>query len=148
MLPTLYSAKLKGGPYRTPTEPKSEYIKGFLGSKDENIYILLEIIFNPSLILSPYIFLLGLLFIDHAFKRVNGEEVLTSVGPRRRASFSVDRANIIRNRAISDSLYNLIIYYADSRTFLKYYLDRRINKNLPTIIRGLNPDNDIIYIAY
>lgn len=49
---------------------------------------------------------------------------------------------------MSDSLRNLIIHLADTRTFLKYYLDRRIDKNLPAIIRGLNPDNDIIYIAY
>ncbi|KAJ5438288.1 uncharacterized protein N7458_009286, partial [Penicillium daleae] len=39
-------------------------------------------------------------------------------------------------RAISNSLRNLIIYYADTRTFLKYYLDRRIDKNIPTIIRA------------
>ncbi|KAJ5491570.1 hypothetical protein N7539_003137 [Penicillium diatomitis] len=48
----------------------------------------------------------------------------------------------------NNSLRNLIIHYADTRIFLKYYLDRRINKNLPTIIRGLDPDNNIIYIAY
>ncbi|KAJ5491672.1 hypothetical protein N7539_003239 [Penicillium diatomitis] len=46
---------------------------------NRNIYILPEIIFNLSLILSPYIFLLGLLFADRAFKRVKGEEVLISV---------------------------------------------------------------------
>ncbi|KAJ5492684.1 hypothetical protein N7539_001430 [Penicillium diatomitis] len=51
-------------------------------------------------------------------------------------------------RPISNLLRNLIIYYVDTRTFLKYYLNRRINKNLPTIIRGLNLDNNIIYIAY
>lgn len=50
--------------------------------------------------------------------------------------------------SVSDSLRNLIIYYSDTRTFLKYYLDRRINKNLPTLIRSLNLDKDIIYIAY
>jgi hypothetical protein len=40
------------------------------------------------------------------------------------------------------------MHHADTRTFLKYYLDRRIDKNLPTIIRGLNPDNDIMHTAY
>jgi hypothetical protein len=48
---------------------------------------------------------------------------------------------------VSNSLRNLIIYHADTRTFLKYYLDRRIDKNLPAIIRGLNLDNNIIYAA-
>jgi hypothetical protein len=43
-----------------------------------NTYILPEIIFDPSLVLSPHIFLLGLLFADHAFVRVDGEEVLLS----------------------------------------------------------------------
>lgn len=49
---------------------------------------------------------------------------------------------------MSDSLRNLIIYYANTRTFLKYYLNRRIDKNLPTLIRGLNLDEDIIHVAY
>lgn len=49
--------------------------------------------------------------------------------------------------AVSDSLRNLIMHHADSRTFLKYYLDRRIDKNLPAIIRGLNPDDDIMHAA-
>lgn len=37
-----------------------------------------EIIFDPSLVLSPHVFLLGLLFSDRAFKRVEGDEVLVS----------------------------------------------------------------------
>ncbi|KAJ5463434.1 hypothetical protein N7475_008378 [Penicillium sp. IBT 31633x] len=49
--------------------------------------------------------------------------------------------------SVSDSLRNLIIHYAYTRTFLKYYLDRRIDKNLPALIRGLNLDEDIIYVA-
>lgn len=43
-----------------------------------NTYILPEIIFDPSMVLSPHVFLLGLLFADRAFDRVNGEEVLVS----------------------------------------------------------------------
>jgi hypothetical protein len=39
------------------------------------------------------------------------------------------------------------MHHADTRTFLKYYLDRRIDKNLPAIIRGLNPDDDIMHAA-
>ncbi|KAJ5678354.1 uncharacterized protein N7477_003987 [Penicillium maclennaniae] len=96
-----------------------------------NTYILPEIIFDPSLVLSLYIFLLGLLFIDRAFDRVDGEEVLVK-----------------KIGSVSDSLRNLVIYYADTRIFLKFYLSRRINKNLPTIIRGLNPEEDIIRATY
>ncbi|KAI3226235.1 hypothetical protein DTO012A9_9396 [Penicillium roqueforti] len=39
------------------------------------------------------------------------------------------------------------MHHADTRTFLKYYLDRRIDKNLPALIRGLNPDEDIMHAA-
>jgi hypothetical protein len=43
-----------------------------------NTYILPKIIFDLSVVLSPHMFLLGLLFVDHAFDRVDGEEVLIS----------------------------------------------------------------------
>lgn len=36
--------------------------------------------------------------------------------------------------SLSDALRNLIMHYADTRTFLIYYLDRRIDKNLLAII--------------
>lgn len=36
------------------------------------------------------------------------------------------------------------MHHADTRTFLKYYLDRRIDKSLPAIIRGLDPEDDIM----
>ncbi|CEO59611.1 hypothetical protein PMG11_04283 [Penicillium brasilianum] len=204
----------QGGPHRILIEFKFEYTKGFLGAKDENTYILPEIIFDPSLVLSPHVFLLGLLFADRAFKRVEGEEVLTSTGqlPRlqirdgcnelpllldptlddvpvfRQTERSLQGIGISAHKclpystllpwvksigtitgfrqvarpyslrygagkaldnsgAVSDSLRNLIMHHADTRTFLKYYLDRRIDKNLPAIIRGLNPDDDIMHAA-
>jgi seryl-tRNA synthetase len=49
--------------------------------------------------------------------------------------------------SVSDSLRNLIVHHADTRTFVRYYLSRRINKNLPVIIRGLNPEDDIMRAA-
>lgn len=39
------------------------------------------------------------------------------------------------------------MHHADTRTFLRYYLSRRINKNLPAIIRGLNLEDDIMRAA-
>jgi hypothetical protein len=39
------------------------------------------------------------------------------------------------------------MHHADSRTFLRYYLSRRINKNLPAIIRGLDPEADLMRAA-
>lgn len=49
--------------------------------------------------------------------------------------------------SVSDSLRNLVMHHADTRTFLKYYLSRRISKNLPAIIRGLDPEDDIMRAA-
>ncbi|KAJ5259331.1 hypothetical protein N7478_012312 [Penicillium angulare] len=50
--------------------------------------------------------------------------------------------------SVSDSLRNLVMHHADTHTFLKFYLSRRISKNLPAIIRGLDPEEDIIRAAY
>ncbi|EED11909.1 conserved hypothetical protein [Talaromyces stipitatus ATCC 10500] len=67
-----------GGPHRILIELTFEFTKEFLGAKDENTFPLPEIIFDPSLVLSPHVFLLGLLFADRAFRCVDGEEVLVS----------------------------------------------------------------------
>ncbi|KAI9766699.1 MAG: hypothetical protein M1840_006343 [Geoglossum simile] len=45
-------------------------------SEEKNKFLLQEIIFDPSLILSPHVFLLGLIFADRAFAAPN----LTSAG--------------------------------------------------------------------
>jgi hypothetical protein len=39
------------------------------------------------------------------------------------------------------------MHHADTRTFLKFYLSRRISKNLPALIRGLDPEEDIMRAA-
>jgi hypothetical protein len=44
-----------------------------------NTFPLLEIIYNPSLVLSPHVSLLCLLFVDCAFACVEGKEVLVSI---------------------------------------------------------------------
>ncbi|PLN74657.1 hypothetical protein BDW42DRAFT_189660 [Aspergillus taichungensis] len=68
----------QGGPHRIIIEFTFEFTKEWLGSKDANTYILPEIIFDPSLVLSPHVFLLGLIFADRAFDRVEDEEILVS----------------------------------------------------------------------
>lgn len=35
------------------------------------------------------------------------------------------------------------MHHADTRTSLRYHLSRKINKNLPAIIRGLGPEDDL-----
>ncbi|KAL4891366.1 hypothetical protein BDV59DRAFT_203545 [Aspergillus ambiguus] len=204
----------QGGPHRIIIEFTFEFTKEWLGAKDANTYILPEIIFDPSLVLSPHVFLLGILFADRAFDRLEGEEVLVSASqiPRLRIRDgcnelplhldpALDDVPIFRisertlqgilispdkplpyttiepwvkkigvitgfpqvtrpyslrygagtaldsSGSVSDSLRNLIMHHADTRTFLRYYLSRRINKNLPAIIRGLNPEDDIMRAA-
>ena len=51
-------------------------LSSLIDTSFRNTYILPEIIFDPSLVLSPYVFLLGLLFADRVFAYVDGEEVL------------------------------------------------------------------------
>ncbi|KAK0105954.1 hypothetical protein ONS95_004465 [Cadophora gregata] len=55
------------GPYRILIEFTCEFTKKYLGIKDANTFVLPEIIFDPSLILSPHVALLGLIFADNAF---------------------------------------------------------------------------------
>ncbi|KAF8855964.1 C2H2 finger domain protein [Acephala macrosclerotiorum] len=56
-----------GGPHRILIEFTCEFTKKYLGTKDANTFVLPEIIFDPSLILSPHVALLGLIFADNAF---------------------------------------------------------------------------------
>ncbi|EAW17037.1 DUF3435 domain-containing protein [Aspergillus fischeri NRRL 181] len=49
--------------YLTP-----EFTKTFLGEKEQNTFPIPEIIFDPTLVLSPHVFLLGMLFRIKAFK--------------------------------------------------------------------------------
>ncbi|KAK3081938.1 hypothetical protein LTS18_011177, partial [Coniosporium uncinatum] len=61
----------KGGPHRILLEFTFEFTKTYLGMKDANTFPIPEIIFDPSLILSPHVFLLGLIFADGAFLAPN-----------------------------------------------------------------------------
>jgi hypothetical protein len=48
---------------------------------------------------------------------------------------------------VSDSLQNLILQHASIDTFLKHYLDRRINADLLKIHRGMKPEKDLMRFA-
>ncbi|RYN85694.1 hypothetical protein AA0119_g13215 [Alternaria tenuissima] len=56
-----------GGPHNILLEWTYEFTKSFLGPKAPNTFPIPEIIFDPSLVLSPHVFLLGLMFADKAF---------------------------------------------------------------------------------
>ncbi|OJD28259.1 hypothetical protein ACJ73_00338 [Blastomyces percursus] len=60
----------------------AHFTKTFLGMKDANTFWLPEIIYDPTLVLSPHIFLLGMLFHIRAFKSpgIRRPEDLYSLG--------------------------------------------------------------------
>ncbi|KAL5312965.1 hypothetical protein ACEPPN_019391 [Leptodophora sp. 'Broadleaf-Isolate-01'] len=57
-----------GGRPRLFVELTPEFTKRYLGSKDMNEFKIPEIIYDPTLVLSPHVFLLGMLFKARAFK--------------------------------------------------------------------------------
>lgn len=61
----------EGGPHRVLLEFAFEFTKEFLGIKDLNTFPLLEIMYDETLIFSPHVFLLGVLFCDRAFATYN-----------------------------------------------------------------------------
>ncbi|KAF2180940.1 C2H2 finger domain protein [Zopfia rhizophila CBS 207.26] len=56
-----------GGPHRVLLEWTYEFTKTFLGPKAPNTFPIPEILYDPSLILSPHAFYLGLMFADKVF---------------------------------------------------------------------------------
>ncbi|KAI2479406.1 DUF3435 domain containing protein [Pyrenophora tritici-repentis] len=61
----------EGGPHRVLLEFTFEFTKEFLGIKDLNTFPLPEIMYDETLLFSPHVFLLGLLFCDRAFAAYN-----------------------------------------------------------------------------
>ncbi|KAF2818073.1 hypothetical protein CC86DRAFT_337582 [Ophiobolus disseminans] len=61
----------EGGPHRVLLEFTFEFTKEFLGVKDLNTFPLPEIMNDETLIFSPHVFLLGMLFCDRAFAAYN-----------------------------------------------------------------------------
>ncbi|CAN9454731.1 unnamed protein product [Alternaria alternata] len=61
----------EGGPHRVLLEFTFEFTKEFLSVKDLNTFPLPEIMYDETLLFSPHVFLLGLLFYDRAFAAYN-----------------------------------------------------------------------------
>ncbi|KAJ5239886.1 hypothetical protein N7468_004505 [Penicillium chermesinum] len=184
----------QGGPHRIIIEFTFGFTKEWLGAKDADTYILPEIIFDPSLVLSEEVLVSACqipqlripdgcnelpLHIDPALDDVPifrmSERTMQgiSISPDKPLPYTtiepwVKKIGVITgfpqvtcpyslrygagtaldsSGSVSDSLRNLIMHHADTRTFLRYYLSRRINKNLPVITCGLNPEDDIMRAA-
>ncbi|KAH8710290.1 hypothetical protein GQ44DRAFT_714462 [Phaeosphaeriaceae sp. PMI808] len=77
----------EGGPHQVLLEFTFEFTKEFLGIKDMNTFPLPEIMYDETLIFSPHVFLLGMLFCDQAFAAYN----LTSPEELSRLDIAPDR---------------------------------------------------------
>ncbi|KAF2453690.1 hypothetical protein BDY21DRAFT_417195 [Lineolata rhizophorae] len=200
-----------GGPHRTLLEFDFEFTKTRLGMKDTNepltipfnslqiamnTFQIPDIIFDPSLLLIPHVYSLGMRLHDEAFtvpgarcsKDLNrldirpgcnsllvplkaelGDEISSSLPlpsstlrPWLKRAGEVVGAKLTvrpyfyrygsgsafdRNRNVSDSLLNLIMKHADTRTFLKHYLTRRVTADTQAIVRSLAPQGDMMRAA-
>ncbi|KAI4592129.1 hypothetical protein KJ359_011504, partial [Pestalotiopsis sp. 9143b] len=58
----------KGGPHKLLLKFTPEFTKTYLGAKDAKTFTVPEVIGDPSLLLSPHVFLLGILFRHRAFR--------------------------------------------------------------------------------
>ncbi|CAJ2505605.1 Uu.00g129990.m01.CDS01 [Anthostomella pinea] len=57
-----------GGPHKLLIKFTLEFTKTYLGTKDAKTFTIPETMFDPSLLLSPHVFLLGILFQHQAFR--------------------------------------------------------------------------------
>ncbi|RAL06608.1 DUF3435 domain-containing protein [Aspergillus homomorphus CBS 101889] len=73
--------------YLTP-----EFTKTFLDEKEQNTFPIPEIVFDPTLVLSPHVFLLGMLFRIKAFKKFSKDGLV------------VDRPENLYNLGVLDGL--------------------------------------------
>ncbi|KNG80287.1 putative C2H2 finger domain protein [Aspergillus nomiae NRRL 13137] len=148
-----------GGPPRILLEIKYEFAKKYMGVTQANTFPLPEIIYDPSLMLSPHTFLLGILFHNNAFRApgTKSMEDLRRFTLSRQLKifgkiagfkwslfthrFRYGSGTILNESGlISDAKQNLIMKHANIRTFLNHYLPRRINTDMQALIRGLKPD--------
>ncbi|EFY90641.1 hypothetical protein J3458_013381 [Metarhizium acridum] len=58
----------EGGPHKILIRFTLEFTKSYLGTKDAKTFTIPEMMFDPSLLLSPHAFLLGILFRHQAFR--------------------------------------------------------------------------------
>ncbi|OAQ57486.1 C2H2 finger domain-containing protein [Pochonia chlamydosporia 170] len=58
----------EGGPHKILIRFTLEFTKSYLGTKDTKTFTIPEMMFDPSLLLSPHAFLLGILFRHQAFR--------------------------------------------------------------------------------
>ncbi|KAL4404021.1 C2H2 finger domain-containing protein [Colletotrichum abscissum] len=58
----------EGGPHKLLLRLTPEFTKTYLGEKEQKTYTIPQTMFDPSLLLSPHVFLLGIIFRHRAFR--------------------------------------------------------------------------------
>ncbi|KAH8586142.1 hypothetical protein B0O99DRAFT_665868 [Bisporella sp. PMI_857] len=185
-----------------------EFTKQFLGLKDANTFLIPEIIYDLFLVLSFYVFLLGLVLADSAFAALNftfaeqlskldirpGTNQLPILLDFSMANVLIFRKSITTAYGIEISKTELLLYttllplvkklgvltgfsqihrfyglrygagnafnqsglfciplfyckHADARTFVKYYFLRRVTADTAAIVRGLEPQYELMRAA-
>ncbi|KAG4412166.1 hypothetical protein IFR04_014697 [Cadophora malorum] len=94
-----------GGRPRIFIKLTPEFTKGFLGSKDVNEFKIPKIIYNPTLVLSPHVFLFGMLFKTCAFKSPSIDY------PKRLYSLKVLKGLNKQPLPLRDNMNNKFIFY-------------------------------------
>ncbi|KAJ5267451.1 hypothetical protein N7478_010259 [Penicillium angulare] len=95
----------KGGPPRIVLEITYEFAKSYFGVTQGNTFIIPETLYDPSLILRPHEFLLGILFDDDAFHApgIKSMEDLRRLWPENGRQHT-ERRRIIRDQPISSAI--------------------------------------------
>ncbi|QKX60769.1 uncharacterized protein TRUGW13939_07915 [Talaromyces rugulosus] len=196
---------LHGGPPRILLEITYSFAKKYMGVM--NTFLIPEILFDPSLILSPHTFLLSILFRNDAFKALNlksmedlrqlflegGRQQLPLPLKREKADYYVfcrveaKRGKVTVNTKlpitpstlssqmkdfgeiagflwsmfthrfrygggaimntsglVSNAQQNLIMKHASMRMFLNHYFPRCIGTDMQALMRGLEPDSEMM----
>ncbi|KAH7370249.1 hypothetical protein BKA65DRAFT_602698 [Rhexocercosporidium sp. MPI-PUGE-AT-0058] len=158
---------VSGGPHRILIEFTCEFTKKYLGTKDANTFVLPEVIFDPSLILSPHVALLGLIFADNAFlapsltsaERISEldippgyEQLPLHLKPEMAdipssANLSGRRNAFNQSGDVSDALQNMMMQHAKIDTFIKHYLRRTVTADTRAIVSSYEPQRDLMRAA-
>ncbi|CAG8944722.1 unnamed protein product [Penicillium salamii] len=103
-----------------------------------NMFPILEIIFNPTLVLSPYVFLLNILFRIGAFKS------LSKNGPVMNYSEKLYCLWILDGLAdVSNKLQNIMLQHTSIDTFVQHY-SIGIHVDVQTIVQSIPTQKQLI----
>ncbi|KAL2278242.1 hypothetical protein FJTKL_14652 [Diaporthe vaccinii] len=106
----------EGGPHKQLVRFTPEFTKTYLGEKDQKTYTIPETMFDPSLILSPHVFLLGILFRHRAFRARS----LTS--PHQIAKFDIQPGELELRLPLREDLDDTFVFRRAIKDFEGYVI--------------------------